>query len=112
MRKILLLVICCIMLCGCGKKFEVSNFRWEKIGGLYHSVGSVKNSSNEKCNHIHIKLVYKNGELMEEGNCNYSFVLESGEVKNVECLYTGNLSNIQDYEIIIKNIECQDYLYD
>lgn len=109
MRKLLFLVVCCFCLCGCGNKFQTSEFNWKKSGDLYplyFANGSIKNNSSKNCKTLYIDLVYKNGNLEEKDLCSYYDGINSGETINIECQYSGDIKNIEDYKIEIKDIEC------
>lgn len=112
MKKILFMVLCCLFLCGCEKDFQASNFKWEKRGSSSFSLGSIKNNSSEKCNHLRIELLYTNGDIKENSSClPLNDEINLGETIDVECIYTGTTKNITDYDIKVVTVECMDYLY-
>ncbi len=121
MKKLFLLVVCCLVLfTGCGKKedeidwkkdFQVSNFKWKESGGLIYAVGDIKNISSKTCKTVYIDLVYKNGSLEENNKfaCAIYDPLNPNTTANVECMYIGSSEpNITDSSIEIKDIFCYE----
>ena len=108
MKKILLIGLCCLCLCGCSNiKYEISQMNWSEKINLNWVTGTIKNNSSKSCNTLWINLEYKSGSLKEEDLCIVNN-LEAKETKNFECLYSGNITNIENYSIDLKSIECVD----
>lgn len=111
MKKLLLVVFVCLFLCGCGKDFQASDFKWVKDRDFSYAVGTIKNNSSTKCSDLEVKLVYKNGDIKEDDFCfplnsSEEDVINPGESKYVECMYTGDIRNITDYDINFVSAEC------
>ena len=97
MKKLLLLVICCLVLfTGCGKKedendwkknFQASDFSM-KNGVMLMANGSIKNISSVDCDNVYVTLSYKSGSLEEESVQIISNGLKAGETKNVDFFVT------------------------
>ena len=120
MKRILLIVVCCLCLCGCNSMqsdFQVSEIKTDVIGknGISEAwtklYFKVKNISNYTCNHIKAVVEFKSGNLVvtEELNSlngiSYSEPLGPNEVADLE----GTIFKDYDgYTASIKNIYCYD----
>lgn len=79
-KKIIIVLICVICLCGCWKsKIQVSEFHYQDN----YVVGTIKNLTKEKLD-IRIEFEYKSGSLKESGFCYEE--IEPEETKRIECL--------------------------
>lgn len=118
MKKLLLLVICCLVLfTGCGKKeerawyldFETNGFDWEGSGDMIYAVGTIKNKSGKKCKSVEIKLKYRREDFERDDICWEWPDFEDGESFKAECLYTDDSKDlIKNYSITVDNIRCRD----
>lgn len=111
MKKLLVIAVCCMLFCGCGNSFEASEFNWEtpnKFHSFFVSKGAIKNNSSEDCQILNIELSYQNGDLQVDDTCVSYEIIKAGKTGNVKCLYHGNIDNIIDYKIDVKEISCID----
>ena len=113
MKKLFLLVVCCLVLfTGCSKKeekFQASEFKWDKGPYSTYLTGKIKNVSSNSCEWLYIDYTIKNGILTETNGCTEHANLASDETKTIECIYTGNHEeNITNFSITIDSIKCVD----
>jgi hypothetical protein len=107
MKKILFIAICCLMLCGCSKEFQVSELIPNTDIGIAHLKGTLKNISNTDCDKVQINVEFSSGTIKENG---WIFVEAPEKTKTVsfnEILFgASDINNIENYKIKFKNIEC------
>ena len=108
MKKILLIIFCCICLCGCtNKEWQVSELSAE---GEYlpQLKGALKNVSNTDCEKVQINFIAISGDLEANG---YVWI-ENPDVGEInyfdDIIYSdaGDISNLEDYKIKLVNVEC------
>lgn len=109
MKKLLFIAICCLILCGCeNKEYEISKLKADSSLGVHNMKGTLKNISNKTCKTVQINVILSSGTITEDG----WIWVDSPEIGNSisfdDILYgVSNSLNIEDYDIKLKNIECQ-----
>ncbi len=111
MKKILFTILCCICLCGCGSKYQVSELEPTLSADLPHVRGNIKKISDDSCNEIKVIFEYKNGSIKDEGY----IILKNLEKDKIVSFneWTVGVSNVGtkwlDYKLKFKKIECWPY---
>lgn len=87
--------------------YEVSELKPNSYLNIAHLKGTLKNVSNKDCKDVQIIVTFSSGTIKEEG----WLLIESPELgKSISfnnVLYSDiNISNIEDYNIKLKKIEC------
>lgn len=110
MKKLFFIAICCLILCGCEKNegYEVSKLTADSSLGISHIKGTLKNISNNNCKTVQINVILSSGTITEDG----WIWVDSPEIGNSisfnNILYgISNSLDIEDYDIKLKNIECE-----
>ncbi len=117
MKKIAILTICCLFLCGCGKEKELSlselTIEYNALGWNTVS-GTVKNETDKAISSAKIVLTLKSGELTQQCHL-YIMNVNANEIKKIdeENIFCDEIklteqSNLENYKIVDKKIE---YIY-
>lgn len=112
MKKISFLFIFCLLLCGCGSKYQVSELTPTMLSGLEEVKGSIKKTENDSCGeYIQIIFDYQNGTIKGEANVVLKNI-EKNKIINFEEMASG-ISDIGNewlnYKLKFKKVECWPY---
>lgn len=118
MKKLLLVVVCCFMLCGCGKNwkkdFQTSDIKIKVIDSWNDSktyiTYSIKNTSNYTCKSMKAIVEFKSGDLIVEETI-YPPIYSSSPLKPNNVLNDEYVILHKDYEGYVasfKEIDCYD----
>lgn len=112
MKKISFLFIFCLLLCGCGSKYQVSELTPSTLSGLAEVKGSIKKIKNDSCEkYIQIIFDYQNGSIKGEANIVLENI-EKDKIVNFEKMVSG-ISDTGDewlnYKLKFKRVECWPY---
>lgn len=111
MKKLLLVVVCCFMLCGCGNNINIGNdLRIVKIKSKYSIVGSFSNKTKD-CGIYNVSFKLQNGDIIKY----YKTIIPVSVDDNIYefCVDIkdnglNNISNLEEYQIEINNIKCSN----
>jgi len=109
MKKLLVIAVCCLCLCGCSKDagYEVSELIPNSYLELSYIKGTLKNVSNETCDQVQINVTLSSGTINEDGWIWVESPKPGKSISFNNVLYGGsNTKNIEDYNVKLKNIEC------
>lgn len=119
MKKILLIIFCCICLCGCRNKNNSSEWLFEitkisKEYGLNIIEGKIKNLSNVNCRDITIDLVASNKNKKLK---NLFFTIKNpskGQSQKIKEYIMGvdddkKIPDLTQYDIQVSKISCTKY---
>ena len=109
MKKIIFVFVFCILLCGCGAKYQVSELEPTTLSKLEFVKGSIKKIEDHSCdNYIQINFEYRNGTITGDA---YIILenIEKDKIVNFEEIAYG-VSDIEtdwsNYKLKFKNVEC------
>lgn len=113
MKKLFLIVVCCLCLCGCEDNFKTSKIDINVVKS-FNDVdtvinGSIKNNSNKTCNALWTVIEFKSDDLTVDENVNIITTnFKSGDIIDFEeVIYH---KDYDEYTAKFKNIECSESL--
>lgn len=113
MKKLLLAVVCCFVMCGCGKKedFQASNISINVTNSSYRTDTNIeytlKSVSNYTCNGIKAVVEFKSGNLTVEETIYPSSLmlpLRKDDIRTYENTILNK--NYEGYTATFKSIDC------
>lgn len=111
MKKILLVAVCCLFLCGCDKYegYQVSELTPNNGIGHAKLKGTLRNISNDNCKEVQINVEFSSGTIQDTGWIIVETPNKGESVSFNEILYgASGITDIENYEIKFKNIKCYD----
>ena len=111
MKKIIFIFALCMLLCGCGSKYQVSELEptlFSKYYGMPQVKGTIKQIGDNSCDEVIITFEFSNGSIKDEGFTIVNNVEKNKLISFEETAY--GASEIESewlkYKLKVKNVEC------
>lgn len=111
MKKLFLVVVCCLCLCGCENKLQFGNdLKIKKESDKYSIEGSFSNKKKD-CGTYTISFKLQNGDITKYYTSKLGVLVDKDVYEfsiDIEDDNLNSIFNLEDYKVKIEDIKCSD----
>ena len=114
MKKIILISLCYLCLCGSGCEnsnngYQISELIPNTYLDMAHLKGTIKNVSNNNCKEVLVQIEFSSGTIKDEGWIYIDSPKKGSSLSFNEILIgASGIEDIENYNIKLKNIKCKN----